>query len=330
MKSTDLLNPGDFHQVTHQIRELVAYAISQLETAEQDGSLPSGKFAEFLEDAAKKCPGYHGSGTGLGKNQAIIEDGQTVVVDGFDVLLSVADSVFTGAQLKDPDSRIVRHGTACWNKLGSRQLAAKLEFIGSSINAVSEMPNVAVVVDGGEYPMHDQGGHAGRITAKVTANEVADMVFTTAEAHIIRNGAVLNCLNRTGADGKFEIAPDKSVGFRLSTKFGIYAAGDTAHTAALTLGDAAMVSTDNRIPVTLAANVAMSRTSESYRMRNTGGSRNIEGGKVIRTATGYTDYIRIPGNCTVLQTGDTFATDDNAVYLATIKDGRITKLTGVA
>lgn len=327
MKSTDLLNPGDFHQVTHQIRELVAYAISQLEIAEADGSLPSGKFAAFLADAAAKCPGHVDGGTSLGDNQAVIEDGQVLKVDGHDVVVAVANSTITGAALKATNVRILKHGDQCWNKIGSRTLVAQLSLDSSTVTAVSTMPNAAIVVEGGEYPMHDQGGHAGRITAKVTANNVTDMVFTTPEAQIVRNGASVNCLNRDGSYGRFEIAADNSVGYRLnSPNFRVVRMGDAVRHDGTIIADMVDYSSIDSVNVTLRDSTFVGSTRATYAISNANSDRQFHGCEPQRDSLGHLTLFKLPHNLCALNTGDTFTTDDNKGWKVSVANGRITNL----
>lgn len=57
MQASTLKFPGD-SPLAETIRREVARVISQLEIAEDAGATIGPEFADFLADAATKCPGY--------------------------------------------------------------------------------------------------------------------------------------------------------------------------------------------------------------------------------------------------------------------------------
>lgn len=62
MQASTLKFPGD-SPLAETIRREVARVISQLEIAEAAGATIGPEFANFLADAATKCPGYIEIGT---------------------------------------------------------------------------------------------------------------------------------------------------------------------------------------------------------------------------------------------------------------------------
>lgn len=102
MQTTDLAYPGDFTN-GKTIRREVAHTISQIEIAVQQGAPVDARFAQFLEDAAAKTPGY--VAPTLPATQVVVSDGGTVNVENSAGALdspataTVAGGVLTGVKL---------------------------------------------------------------------------------------------------------------------------------------------------------------------------------------------------------------------------------------
>lgn len=192
MQASDLLNTDTSHQIQRQIRQLVAYAISELEIAQAGGSMPSGAFARFLFDAAQKCPGYDGPGETLPSNQVIVEDGDSVVLPSYNadspIVLSVVGGKLSAAFPAD-DRRIIRHGDRMSITVGGATTAGEFNVVHAShhrIDAVSL--TVALIATGSRQPIHDLGGESGFMYASVGDNKIQDFKFGTDRAHILRHG----------------------------------------------------------------------------------------------------------------------------------------------
>jgi len=106
MRIENLKNPGTYSG-GQSLRARVAHAISFAETVNRgrtNGVSPTAKaIADFLADAASKCPGYEAPSPELPPTQTVVETGTVLTVTGGTVTLTVTDGVLSAEFTPDEE-----------------------------------------------------------------------------------------------------------------------------------------------------------------------------------------------------------------------------------
>jgi hypothetical protein len=234
MRIENLKNPGTYSG-GQSLRARVAHAISFAEVVNkgrtgEDVSPTAKSIADFLADAATKCPGYEAPAPDpLPDNQVILEDGDTVAVGDVDGTAEVADGELVGVNLP-ANAAVVVSGT----EVAVGGVPATLTVTGGALspNAAIDATN-AVVKNSDAITIKNSAGAtiSAAGVATVAANAVSGVALPATIAGVA-NSASVTLLPASGTTpaqgtGTAAVAAGVVTGVRLPATSAVVTDGQT-------------------------------------------------------------------------------------------------------